>query len=177
MKFSELSTSEKRLGGVVLALLVLLINVVMLKFFLNTRAELTQQLAQKNATYESLSLLANMAPAWEHRAQWLKKNQPQLTSEVAEGNALLNALKDNASRHGVTLSKQQLAAARPENGGVAVPVQFELKGNWKGICGFLIELQTPERFIVVQQSKLRVDSSDATQMQCDFTIAKWFAAR
>jgi len=177
MKFSELSKSEKRLVSIVVVLVVLLLNVVVLKFFLRTRADLEQQLAQKKAMCESLRLLANAAPLWEKRAQWLQTSQPKLVDAAAEGNALLNVLKDTASKHGVTLSKQQLAASRPENGGVAVPVQFELKGRWNGVCGFLADLQAPERFVVIQQSKLRVDSTDASQMQCDFTVAKWFASR
>ena len=177
MKFSELSKSEKRLVGIVVTLLVLLINVVVLQYFARTRAELARQLAQKTSTRDSLQLLADTAPLWEKRAQWLQQHQPKLADDSAEGNALLTSLKESASKHGLSLSKQQLPTVRAENGGVAVPVQFELKGNWKGICSFLSDLQTPERFVVIQQSKLRVDATDATQMQCDFTIAKWFAPR
>ncbi len=177
MKLSELSTSEKRLVSIVAVLVVLLVNIVVLKFFVSTRTQLTQQSTQKKALSESLEALVESAPLWASRAQWMQKVQPKLESEAAEGNALLNQLKESASKHGVVLSKQQLLSAKNEPGVVAVPVQFELKGSWKGLCTFLQDLQAPERFIVVQQSRIRVDAADATQMLCDFTVAKWFAAR
>ena len=68
-------------------------------------------------------------------------------------------------------------AAKTDGGITAVPVQFEFKGPWRGVCAFFAELQAPDRFLVVQQSRMRVDPSDATQMLCDCTVAKWFAAR
>lgn len=177
MKFSELSTSEKRLMGGVAILAGLLLNLLVVKFFLNTRHELALQAVQKTTMCDSLRILVADAPMWEERAKWVQKFQPKLESDAAEGNALLNVLKENASRHGVSLSKQQLVPAKNETGAVAVPVQFELKANWKNLCGFLTDLQGPDKFIVIQQSRLRVDPADATQMLCDMTVAKWFAAR
>ena len=78
MKVSELSTSEKRLVGIVVTLLVLLINVVVLQYFARTKTELARQLAQKSSTRDSLQLLAYTAPLWEKRAQWLQQHQPKL---------------------------------------------------------------------------------------------------
>jgi len=180
MKLSELSTSEKRLVGIVATLAAVLLNVLVGKFFLNTRSQLTQQTVQKTGMCDSLRGLMENAPLWEERANWMQKRQPKLESDAAqqnEGNALLNLLKENASKHGVSLSKQQLVSAKTETGAVAIPVQFELKANWKNLCGFLADLQAPERFIVIQQSRMRIDPADATQMLCDMTVAKWFAAR
>jgi len=177
MKFSELSPSERRLVGIVVALVVLLLNVSVVKYFLSTRNQLQQASLQKTQLCESLRLLVDSAPFWEGRGQWLQKTQPKLENEALEGNALLNFLKDGASKHGVALSKQQLVAAKNEAGVIAVPVEFEVKANWKNLCAFLQELQAPERFVVIQQSRLRVDPTDPTQMLCNITVAKWFAPR
>lgn len=176
MKLSQLSKSEARLVGIVAVMAAVLLNLVVFKYFSTTRAQIVQEAAQKTATLESLRLLQKDFGFWEERAQWLQKSQPKLTSD-AEGGALLNFLKESAAKNGLNLAKQQLVSSKNEAVFVAVPVQFELKGNWKSLCGFLTELQAPERFIVIQQARLRVDASDATQMQCDFTVAKWFAPR
>jgi hypothetical protein len=40
-----------------------------------------------------------------------------------------------------------------------------------------MELQAPDRFLVFQQARLKVDPSDATSMQGDFTVAKWFPSK
>jgi Tfp pilus assembly protein PilO len=177
MKISELSPSEKRLMGIVAFLVVVLLNVVVFQFFTKTRSQLNSQYAQKTGMAGSLRELEASAPRWERRAQWLQKVQPKLGSEQTEGNALLTFLKESASKHGLTLAKQQLVSAKTDGGVTAVPVQFEFKGPWRGVCGFFAELQAPDRFIVVQQSRMRVDPADATQMLCDCTVAKWFAAR
>ena len=177
MKLSELSQSEKRLMGIVAVLVAVLLNVVVFQFFAKTRGQLHSQLEQKSALAGSLRELESTSPLWEQRAQWLQKIQPRLGSEQTEGNALLTFLKESASRHGLTLAKQQLVSAKTDGGITAVPVQFEFKGSWRGVCSFFAELQAPERFLVIQQSRMRVDPADATQMLCDCTVAKWFAAR
>ena len=177
MKLSELSQSEKRLMGIVAFLVVVLLNVVVFQFFLKTRRQLAAQYEQKTSLAGSLRELEASAPLWERRSQWLQKVQPKLGSEQAEGNSLLTFLKESASKHGLTLAKQQLVSAKTDGGITAVPVQFEFKGPWRGVCAFFAELQAPERFIVVQQSRMRVDPADATQMLCDLTVAKWFATR
>lgn len=177
MKLSDFSPSERRLMAVVGGLAAVLLNVVVLKFFIKTREQIRTQSAEKSAMTASLRELEATAPLWETRAEWLKKVQPKLADEQSEGNALLTLLKESASKHGLTLSKQELVPAKTESGITAVPVKFEFKGGWKGVCAFFAELQAPEKFLVVQQSRMRVDSADATQMQCDCTVAKWFAAR
>ena len=163
--------------GVVAGLLVLLLNAAVVKYFLNTRASMVQQRAQKTELCDSLRLLTENSALWESRADWVQKKQPKLEGEQAEGNALLNLLKNSAAKHGVTLSKQQLVPAKTEMGSTAVPVECELKANWKSMCAFLSEIQSPDRFTVIQQSRLRIDPSDATQMLCNITVAKWFAPR
>lgn len=177
MKLSELSQSEKRLMAIVACLVVVLLNVVVFQFFAKTRRQLAAQLEQKSSLVGSLRELEASTPKWEGRAQWLQKVQPKLGSEQAEGNALLTFLKESASKHGLTLAKQQLASAKTDGGITAVPVQFEFKGSWRGVCAFFAELQAPDRFVVIQQSRMRVDPADATQILCDCTVAKWFAAR
>lgn len=177
MNFQQFSPSEKRLMAIVGTMVAVLLNVVVVRFFLSNRTQIADSAVQKTAQIESLRTLAAQSGLWEQRANWLQKAQPKLESEAAAGNTLLTFLKETATKHGITLSKQQLASARNETGATAIPVQFELKGNWKGFCGFLIDLQAPDRFLVVQQARLKVDAADATVMQGDFTIAKWFAPR
>lgn len=177
MKFSDLSASERRLVSIVAALFFVLLNVVVVKYFISTRAQLVQQSVQKTELCASLRLLNESSALWEERAQWLQKTQPKLEVEQVEGNALLTLLKESASKNGVSLSKQQLASARNDSVSLAVPVECELKASWKNLCGFLADLQAPEKFVVIQQSRLRIDPTDATQMLCTLTVAKWFAPK
>lgn len=177
MNFDQLSPSERRLVAAFALMLLVVVNFFGVRFFMNRRAQIVDAAAQTRSEIASLEELEGDAGMWERRMEWLRKSQPRLESEAAAGSALLNAVKESASRHGLTVSKHQPASAKPEAGAVAIPLQFELRGSWKGFCEFLMELQGPERFVVVQNARLKVDPSDATVMHGDFTIAKWFAPR
>lgn len=177
MNLQQLSPSERRLIFVFAALAFALLNFSGVRFLMKKRSQIAQISEEVSGRIRSLQKTASQSALWEQRAQWLKNSQPKLESEAAAGNNLLNTLKESAAKHGLALSKPQLATSRSENGITAVPVQFELKGNWAGFCQFLIDLQAPDRFVVVQQARLRVDSADGTQMYGDFTVAKWFAPR
>jgi Tfp pilus assembly protein PilO len=108
----------------------------------------------------------------------LQKSQPKLESEAIAGTALLNQIKALAGSHGVTLAKAQPGNARTDSmGTAAIPVSFSLKGSWKQVCEFCMDLQSPEKFVVFQDARLRLDAQDAKMLEGDFTVAKWFAAK
>lgn len=176
MNFQQFSASERRLIAVAGILVGLMLNYAVLKFFINNRSQIREATERKKEQLATLDSLASQSPLWAKRDQWLKAIQPKLESEAQAGNELLNFLKELAARNGLSLSKQQLASSKNESFATTIPVVFELKGNWKGFCQFLIDLQAPERFVVVQQARLKVDSSDATAMFGEFTVAKWFSA-
>jgi Tfp pilus assembly protein PilO len=177
MNFQKLSPSERRLVAIFGFLIAVLLNFVLVKFFLKNRSEIAELMAQKSAQVVAMKALSEKASFWKERSEWMRTAQPRIESEASAGNLLLNFLKENSAKNGLTFSKQQLVAARSDSGFTSIPVKFELKGSWKGLCQFLIDLQAPDRFLVVQDATLRVDSADATMMLGDFTIAKWFATR
>lgn len=177
MNWKKLSPSEKRLTTIFGLLVAILLNFALVKFFLSNRANISEALAQKSAQLLAMQALAEKSAFWKERSEWMRSAQPKLENEASAGNLLLNFLKETAAKSGITFSKQQLVSARQEAGGTAIPVKFELKGSWKGFCQFLIELQAPDRFLVVQEAVLRVDPADATVMIGDLTIAKWYASK
>ena len=177
MSLENLSKSERRLVFVTGALFVLVLNLFLIRFFLKNREQIQKLADQKREEYAALVLLSENAQLWEKRAAWLQAVHLKLDSEAAAGNALINFVKSVSAKSGVSIAKQQLGASRVDGGVTAVPVQFEIKGNWKSMCTFLMELQAPDRFLVFQQARLKVDPSDATSMQGDFTVAKWFPSK
>lgn len=178
MTLDTLSPSEKRLATVLGVVMVLVLNAVVARFFVTNYRRIRDQGVEKTAQRDGLAALAQSADRWEQRAAWLQKKQPKLESESAAGTDLLTQIKALAATHHVTLSKAQPGVARTDAMGVtAIPVQFALKGSWKHVCEFCMQLQAPEKFLVFQDARLRVDAQDATQLEGDFTVAKWFASK
>jgi Tfp pilus assembly protein PilO len=177
MSLENLSKSERRLVFITGTLFAIVLNLFFVRFFLKNRAQIQSLTDQKTEQYEALRALAENSRLWEARATWLQTVHVKLDSEAAAGNSLINFVKVLAARTGVSIAKQQLSASRVDGAVTAVPVQFELKGNWKAVCGFLMDLQAPDRFLVLQQARLKIDPTDATSMQADLTVAKWFPSK
>jgi Tfp pilus assembly protein PilO len=178
MTFDTLTPSEKRLGALLGVILAVVLNLVVARFFVTNYRKISDQGREKISQRDTLMNLAQSADLWEKRAAWLQKKQPKVESESAAGTALLSQVKTLATSTQVTLSKAQPGVARTDAMGItAIPVQFTLKGTWKNVCEFCMQLQAPEKFIVFQDVRLRVDAQDYTQLEGDFTVAKWFAAK
>jgi hypothetical protein len=178
MTLDSLSPSEKRMAAILGVVVVLVLNLVVGRFFLTNYRRIRDQSVEKKAQRDTLLALAQTGDLWEARAAWLQKKQPKLESESVAGNDLLSHVKTLAGSTHVTLSKAQPGVARTDSMGVtAIPVQFNLKGNWKNVCDFCMQLQSPDKFIVFQDARLRVDAQDATLLEGDFTVAKWFASK
>lgn len=179
MKLDSLSPSEKRLGAILGIVVVVVFNLLVARFFVTNYRRIRDQGGEKASQRDALTALAESSDLWEKRAAWLQKSQPKLDSESAAGTALLTQVKALATSHNVTLSKAQPGVARSDAsmGVTAVPVQFTLKGSWKNVCEFCMSLQSPEKFVVFQDARLRVDTQDATLLEGDFTVAKWFASK
>jgi Tfp pilus assembly protein PilO len=178
MTFDSLSPSEKRMGALLGIVLVLVVNLLVARFFVNNYRRIREQSMEKSAQRDALLALASHADLWEKRATWLQKKQPKLESEAVAGTALLNQIKELASSRGVTLAKAQPGNARTDSMGTAsIPVSFSLKGSWKQVCEFCMDLQAPEKFVVFQDARLRLDAQDAKMLEGDFTVAKWFVSK
>jgi hypothetical protein len=178
MTLDTLSPSEKRLAAILGAVVALVVNLVVVRFFVTNYRSIRDQGIEKTAQRDGLAALAESADHWEKRAAWLQGKQPKLESESAAGTDLLSQVKALAATYHVTLSKAQPGVARTDSMGItAIPVQFALKGSWKHVCEFCMQLQAPEKFLVFQDARLRVDAQDATQLEGDFTVAKWFASK
>ena len=177
MRWSSLSASERRLMAVMGLVAAVLLNLVLFKFCRTKYLVFREQIESKQREIADLELLASGRDLWLQRAAWIDSAQPRLDNEALAGNNLLNALRETAAKHGMTVTKPQIGVAVPQGKSVAVPVQFEVRTSWKSLGAFLYDLQGPGQFLVFQQARLKVDPNDKTLMQAEFTVAKWFAKK
>jgi hypothetical protein len=174
---NKLNQREKILAGIVIGAVVFVLNVAVLRYFFSTYGELTQETAREQAQLQSMQgLLANTG-LWEQRDAWLNAHQPKLENDAFAGSQLLDQVQKVAKANSITVEQPQLANPERHPLYTAVTVNLETKSTWDSLKKFLVAMQGPEQFIVIEGANLRVDTSDPTQMRGRFRIAKWFAPR
>lgn len=166
---------EKRLAIIVGGIVALMVNYWLIEFFIKNQRQLradftrkTQELALKRTLFEEKA-------KWEQRDAWVRSKQPRLTNEASAGVALLDEVKETAKKTNVLVEAPSIGTPEKRAQMTAVTVNIETKGSWESLCGFLREMQGPERFIVFETANIQVDSTDKTQMRGKFRVAKWFA--
>lgn len=174
---TKLNPREKILAGLVGGAVLLIVNVVVIRYFFSTYDDLSRDSARAASDLKAMQgLLANTA-LWEQRDAWLTAHQPKLENEAFAGPQLLDQVQKIAKTNAVTVEQPQLTAPEKHPLYTAVTVNLETKSTWESLKKFLIGLQGPEQFVVIESANLRVDTSDPTQMRGHFRIAKWFAPK
>lgn len=172
----KLNPRERVMLYVVGGIVAFFILSLLISGFRKNYASLTEEVATRRQELTSLRTLLNDAPLWQEREVWLEAKQPRLTQADTAAVELLEEVRRVARIHGILLEQPEIAASSEETSHHAVKIAVKTRGDWAALIAFLNELQQPEHFIVFEEATLRIDPSDATKMQGDLRIAKWYAA-
>lgn len=175
MKIPRLSPREKTLAIVVAGAVFILLNVVLIGFLLRQHTRLKNELAQKQTTWQATETLFSEREMWEQRDLWLEQNQPRLESEGTASVQLLEQIKSAAQKSGVQLENPAIVPPESAEFYRSVPVSVETKSTWQALLRFLHAVQSPQSFIVFENSNLQIDSGDPSQMRGRFRLGKWYA--
>ena len=173
---AKLSKRETILATTVGVVVFLLLNVVVVQYFLKNRARLQTDLTTKTTLLARNKERVASQPMWTERDEWLKKTLPKLENDGTAGGDLLNEIQDVAKKTNVQALEPQIGTVERRPQTTAVWVTIQTKATKEALRDFLYEIQTPERSIVFESAKLQFDN-DKTQMHGTFRIAKWFAPR
>ena len=174
---NQLSRREKVLALLVGATFAIVLNLVLINFFVKNQRRLRDELASKGADLQAKKILLAEKELWEQRDNWLQGKLPKLTNESGVGVQLLDQVKEVAKKHTVLVENPQLGSLEKRTHATVMTVNVETKSPWAGTVAFLRDLQTPENFIVFERANIQKDPSDPTQMRGQLKIAKWFAPR
>jgi len=178
-----LTTREKRLLGLCLASVFLVANLFAGRAVMRSLgggkgkiSELKNELAENEMWLEESDL-------WDRRQVWLEKNLPDslVRQRISAGNAqgeLMQSLQNELLERKLKIEHQSLL--EPVNAAFhdEVAVNLRIKGEAAVLSQWLATLQSPEKFQVIKDIKLKLDdrSKEAEpQAECDITIARWFA--
>ena len=175
--FATMNKREKLLLTVTAAVIGVLVNFYLIKFFLSNRADLTRQLATTQMKIETLKKRETERELWAKRDAWLNEKLPVLGDSDVASKALRESVLDIAKKHTVTLEAP--APSNPVNqpGHISLAVKFDAKAPWDAMFNFLYELQGPEKFIAIENCEIKVNREDKTQLRASLTIARWYAPK
>ena len=174
---AQLSQRERMLATVVGAVVLLLVNVVVIKFFVTNQRRLREEFATKTGQLKVMKSRFENKEKWAALDAWVKEKQPVLANESRAGGELLDEVREIAKKTDVQPLEPQILNAERRPLYVSVPISIEAKASPKALRNFLYEMQAPERFIVFESAKLQIDKEDKALMHCTFRIAKWFAPK
>lgn len=171
---AQLTPREKFLASIVGGALFVLVNLFMLKAFMNKNVEL--KLAADKA---QMGIAENQAreadrSLWEQRDLWLNQNLQPLGDGDDANQKLRDTLVDMGKKHSLVLESPSLGIPNAQPFYTSLSIGIQTKGPWAAVFDFLRELQAPGNFIVLESAKLEVDPAEKTQMKAEFRVAKWF---
>jgi hypothetical protein len=174
---NQLSSREKTLATLVGLIVGIVLNLLLMNFFIKTHRSLRAELASKTSELAAKKILLAEKTMWEQRDAWIQSKLPKLTNEGSVGVQLLDQVKELAKKHTVLVENPAIGTVDRRGQSMAVTVNIETKSPWRELGAFLRDIQGPEQFVVLESVKIQKDSSDATQMRGWFRIAKWFAPK
>jgi len=174
---NQLTRREKVLATIVAIAFGVVLNLVLLNFFLKNHRRLRDDLANRAAELEAKKILLTEKAMWEERDNWLQSKLPKLTNEGSAGVQLLDQVKEVAKKHTVLIENPAIGTPDRRPHATAVTVNIETKSVWAGMIAFLRDTQEPDKFILFETVNIQKDSGDATQMRGRFRVARWFAPK
>jgi hypothetical protein len=174
---AQLSKREKMLATVVSTVVLLLLNVIVIKFFVTNQRRLSDEFKTKTGQLKVMRTRFENKEKWAALDAWLKEKQPALVNENRAGSELLDEVREIAKKTDVQPLEPQILNPERRPLYISVPIAIEAKASPKALRNFLWEMQSPERFIVFESAKFQIDKDDKALMHCTFRIAKWFAPK
>lgn len=172
----RMNPRERILASIVAASLFLLINLILWTALLGAVRRANADVAARKSTRAQQAAFLRERTMWEHRADWLKNQQPTLKSP-GEASILLDEVKQVAAKHNVLIENPAIGTGDVNPNYQAVFASIDTKSPWPPLVHFLYDVQKPEAFVVFESVNLAIDSADPTMMRGKFKIARWFAPK
>jgi hypothetical protein len=174
---AAMNKRERFLLAVTAAVIGVLVNFYLVKFFFSGRADLTRQLALTQMKIETFKKRETERELWSKRDAWLDQKLPVLGDPDVASKALRESVLEIAKKHTVTLEAPSPGTPVKQPDHISLGVKFDAKAPWAAMFNFLHELQGPAKFIAIEQCDIKVNRDDKTQLRATLTIARWYAPK
>lgn len=179
---AQMSQREKMLTIAIGAAVVLVLNVVLIKFFIGKLAESREARAVAEAKLAKFRLLEIERTKWAQRDTWLTGQLVPMGDKDVVNKNQKEYLQGLAQKDGVLLVTFTPGMPAPVFGSQAppysaLPVTVEVKGKWDQVSRFLNDLQSPEKMTALEGLNIQVDPNDKTQLKAGMKVTKWFSPK
>lgn len=159
-----MKASERRLIAILIVLAAVCGGAILSQSLLRRQRDLdNRQHALDLQQMEASAMLAE-ASLWKARLDWLKTNQPSMTSENQASQALLDEMLATAAAHQLTVQKKQLHEATPASSYHEIGVTLTVLGDLPDVFRWMHEVLSPESFRLASQFKILPDATDKTKV-------------
>lgn len=174
---AQMSPRERTLALLVGGVLLVLVNLILIKFFLQKHGEFQKAVTATQAKIDALKQRESQRTLWAERDAWLTQKLQTMGDPQVENRQLGEVVKEVARKHSVLLENPNYGVPRKEAGHTTLGYRISAKGAWEPMMDFLRELQGPGQFISYEPLEVKVDPSDKTLLRADLTVTKWFRAQ
>ncbi len=172
-----LTSREKNLLLLCVAVLVTMGTVIATSYFLQKRAKLVSRISELEMQRQENKVLMSDADYWQKRDAWLTANMPKTDSLGKSQGQLLEDLENEALEHEIKIMQKTMLEPVTTENYREVAVNLRLWGDQTRILQWIATMQSPEKFQAVKSIEFEIDtrSRAATpQATCNLTLAKWF---
>jgi hypothetical protein len=171
------NSREKRLLIICLSTIFLVGNFMAVREFLGRRKELASRLDDLKRQETSNRLILQDGPRMEKLNAWVDKSMPYTNSAGKAQGQLLDDLRNSALDMGLKTENEQLLEPVELSHHNEVSVSMRVRGAQEVVIGWLLTLQSPEKFTAIKSVELELDTRSrekTPQAQCNITVARWF---
>lgn len=155
-----MKASERRLIMILAVLAALCGGAILSQSLLRKQRELERRAqALELKQMEANAMLAE-ADLWKARFDWMRSNQPPMTSDSQAQQALLDEMQEAAAKHNLVVQKKTLHDATHQSFYNEVGWTFVMQGELPDFFRWLHGMLSPDSFRMVSLLKIAPDAQD-----------------
>jgi hypothetical protein len=173
----SLNTREKRLLTLCLLTLLVVGNALAVREFMTRRKAALATLSTLKEQQASNEIWMNDQALYEKLQAWIEQHMPYTASAGRSRGELLEDLQGSARDVGLRVDNENPQESLALDHANEVSVSMRVRGDEATMTRWLLTLQSPERFTVIKDIELELDSRSkekTPQMECNITVARWF---
>lgn len=176
---AKLTSREKNLLLLCVAVLVIMAGMILAKQFLDRRTAALEKIVTLQRQKVENDGWAKEQPFWDKRRSWLAEKMPATESLGRAQGQLLEDVQNEALEWGIVTEQPTLPplATTPNPAYREVTISVRLRGDQTTILSWLATLQSPEKFQAVRELQIEIDTrarEKTPQVICNLTLARWF---
>ena len=155
---AKLSKKELRLLFVFAGTIFFAVNVIALRSYLTALRTVRADLARLTLERQNINVLLADRDYWRERQAWLNEHQPILENVGAAQGELIQSLQSVARDRGIIILDQTILEPVFQAQYQEISAKLKLTAPIEDMVGWLADIQAPERFAIVNQLQLSIDS-------------------